>query len=341
MLAALVSRLERSWWRPGDPLSTLLAPFGWLYRGLWSVHALSYARGWRRAGALPVPVVVVGNLVVGGAGKTPTVLATVRLLQQRGFAPGVVSRGWGRSSTGIVEVEPSAPASLVGDEPLLLRLRGAVPVFVGADRVATSAALLRKHKRVDVIVSDDGAQHLALPRDATVLVFDERGVGNGRLLPAGPLREPMGKRAPPGCVVLYNAAAPSTRWRGLGAARRLGGVVELGDWWRGRAASPHALEALRDQPLVAAAGIAQPERFFAMLEAAGLQFERCPLPDHHDFETMPWSADDPAAIVTEKDAVKLRPEDVGTTRVWVATLDFEPEPAYAQALLRRLPAPNA
>ena len=341
MLSVLASRLEQAWWRDGDPLSLALAPLSWLYGAAWRVHAQSFARGWRRRQQLPVPVVVVGNLVVGGVGKTPAVIATVRLLRERGYAPGIVSRGWGRSTDAVQEVEPTSLAALVGDEPLLLRLRAAAPVVVGRDRPAAAAALLRKHPDVDVLVCDDGAQHLALVRDLAVLVFDERGAGNGRLLPAGPLREPMDKRAPPDSIVLYNAAAPSTRWRGATARRRLAGVVELGPWWKGDAPSIDALEALRGPRLVAAAGIAHPERFFSMLEDAGLTIDRCPLPDHHDYETMPWSGADAAAIVTEKDAVKLRPERVGITRVWVAALDFEPEAAYADALRRRLPMPRS
>lgn len=342
MLAALASRLEASWWRERDPLSLALAPLGWLYGVAWRAQAFAFERGWLRSRHADVPVLVVGNLIVGGAGKTPAVLATVRLLRELGYTPGIVSRGWGRHTDVVLEVEASSPVALVGDEPLLLELRSGAPVFVGRDRAAAVAALLRKHPSVDLVVCDDGAQHLALARDLTVLVFDDRGAGNGRLLPAGPLRQPMPPRTPPpGCLVLYNATKPSTRWRGALARRRLAGVVELGAWWRGDAPSAEALDALRGPRLVAAAGIAQPERFFAMLEEAGLEIDRCPLPDHHDYETMPWSGADAAAIVTEKDAVKLKPEDVGSTRVWVAALDFEPEAGYAEALRRRLPPPRA
>jgi tetraacyldisaccharide 4'-kinase len=340
MLDALASRLERAWWRDGDPLSLALAPLGWLYGTAWRAYAASFARGWQSRHRPDAAVLVIGNLVVGGAGKTPAVMATVRLMQERGYTPGIVSRGWGRQTDAVEEVQPASPASLVGDEPLLLRLRTKVPVFVGRDRPAAVAALLRKYPRTDLVVCDDGAQHLALARDVTVLVFDDRGAGNGRLLPAGPLREPMGRRAPPDSIVLYNAAVPSTRWRGATAQRRLAGVTELGAWWRGDAPSMPALEALRGRRIVAAAGIAQPEKFFVMLEAAGLELDRCPLPDHHDYETMPWRGAGDEAIVTEKDAVKLRPDRVGITRVWVATLDFEPEAGYADALRRRLPPPR-
>lgn len=341
MLPALASRLEASWWRSGDALSRLLAPLGWLYGAAWRVYRSASARGWRRAPRLDAAVLVIGNLVVGGAGKTPAVLATVRLLREQGYTPGIVSRGWGRGGGGAVaEVEPQSTPEQVGDEPLLLKLRSGAPVVVGADRHAAAEALLERHPEVDLVVSDDGAQHLRLARDLTVLVFDERGAGNGRLLPAGPLREPMGQQPPARSLILYNAAKPSTRWRGALSTRRLAGAVELAGWWRGEPATLEALHALRGPRVVAAAGIAQPERFFTMLEAEGLLIDRCPLPDHHDYETLPWTAADAVAVLTEKDAVKLRPEHVGTTRVWVVALDFEPEAGYASALRRRLPPPR-
>ena len=337
----LRERLEASWWSQDDALPRLLAPAAWLYGLLWRLLSLAYGRGWLKRPKLAVPVVVVGNLIVGGAGKTPVVMETVRWLSDRGYTPGIVSRGYGRQDGGIVDVRPDSPPGHVGDEPLLLRVRTGVPVVVGRDRPAAAAELLRLHPRVDVIVSDDGAQHLALERDVTVYVFDERGVGNGRLLPAGPLREPMAKRPPLHSVVIYNATAPTTPWPGGTSRRELAGLVELGEWWRGGKPSRAPFEELRKQEsVVAAAGIARPEPFFQMLEAEGLTLDRCPLPDHHDYRTMPWSGSDPHAIVTEKDAVKLKPERVIPTKVWVAALDFEPDGRFAEALRRRLPEPR-
>lgn len=342
-LADAASRLESAWWRDGDGLALVLAPVAWAYGLAWRVYESAYRRGWLRAERPDVPVIVVGNLIVGGAGKTPTVQAVVRVLRARGWTPGIVSRGHGRAEMSPRLVSRASDADLVGDEPLLLHLRTGAPVVVSADRAAAAHELRKRHPAVDVIVSDDGAQHLALARDLTVLVFDERGAGNGRLLPAGPLRQPMGKRPPPDTLVLYSAGAPSTPWRGVGARRALAGAVDLASWWRGGSASPEALAALRGRRVVAVAGTAVPERFFSMLEGAGLEIERCPLPDHHRYHTLPWSAADDDVIVTEKDAVKLKPERMlaGTTRVWVAPLDFEPEPSFADTLARRLGRPGA
>jgi tetraacyldisaccharide 4'-kinase len=220
-----------------------------------------------------------------------------------------------------------------------MQRRTGAPVFVGRDRAAAAQALLRAHPAVDVLVSDDGLQHLKLARDAQVLVFDERGVGNGWLLPAGPLREPLPASVPARSVVLFNAPSASTPLAGSLATRSLAGVVALAGWHAGHAASMSALEALRGRALVAAAGVARPNRFFDMLRAQGLSIRTLPLPDHFDFATLPWPADTPDVVLTEKDAVKLEPNRVGATRVWVAALDFALPAAFETALLALLPAP--
>ncbi len=315
-----------------------------LFGGLAALHRALYRLGWLKAQRLPVPVIVVGNLVVGGAGKTPTTIALVQALQQRGFTPGIVSRGYGRSADGLMDVQADSAVSAVGDEPLLLRLRTRAPVLVGRDRVAAGHELLRRHPAVDVLVSDDGSQHHRLARDLQVLVFDERGAGNGWLLPAGPLREPMGVAPPAASLVLYNAAAASTPWPGFVARRALSGVTLLADWWNGEAPSPKTLAALRGRALWAVAGLARPGRFFEMLRAQGLIFQAIALPDHDAFATLPWPTDAADVIVTEKDAVKLHPTRVGATRVWVATLDFGFdagfEAALDAALSQHLPPPR-
>lgn len=324
--------LARHWWRPRlTPLTAALLPLSWLY-GTLARRAQARARP-RRA---PKPLVVVGNLVAGGAGKTPTVIALVQALQRAGRRPGVISRGHGRRGDGVHAVEATDAPAVAGDEPLLIRRRTGVPVFVGRDRVAAAEALCAAHPQVDVLVADDGLQHHALARDAELVVFDERGCGNGRLLPAGPLREAMPSAWPPARLVVYNAPVPSTSAPGMPATRRLGDALPLADWHAGRGAAAVPLATLRGHPLVAAAGIASPERFFGMLEAAGLTIRRLPLPDHHAFDTLPWPQDGAEVVVTEKDAVKLDPARTGTTRVWVVALDFALPDDLVAALLRRL-----
>ena len=332
----LTERLQRAWLSRGW-LACSLLPVAACYGALLLLRRNAYRLGWRRPVRLPVPVVVVGNLVVGGAGKTPTVIAVVHALQRQGHVVGVVSRGYGRANSATLVVQPDTPVGDCGDEPLLLRLRTGVPVCVGRDRVAAGQALLQRHPEIDVIVSDDGLQHWRLARQAQILVFDERGAGNGWLLPAGPLREPLPKALPPRSMVLYNAEAATTPLPGSLAQRGLRGVVDLAGWWAGQPASLSAMNGLRERPLLAAAGLARPQRFFDMLRLRGLTIEPLPLADHHDYTTLPWPADTAAVVVTEKDAVKLRPGRMGSTRVWVAPLDFSLPAAVEAALAAWLP----
>ena len=322
----------------------LLRPLSWLYRALSALHAGLYRSGLRAVQRAPVPVLVVGNLVAGGAGKTPAVIALVGLLRQMGFRPGVISRGQGRQGRAVQVVRRDSPAREVGDEPLLIHLRTGAPVAVGADRAAAARLLCVAHPEVNLLLADDGLQHHRLHHDRVLLMFDERGAGNGLHLPAGPLRQPLPASLPADTLVLYNAPAPSTPLPGFLGRRRLAGVLPLADWWAGRSpAADGGWSALRSCQgptgrLLAAAGLARPGPFFDMLAAAGLRIDRLALADHHPMQPLPWPAETPDVILTEKDAVKLRPGSTGRTRVWVAPLDFQPEPTFAQAL-RTLCAP--
>ena len=334
----LEALLTQHWWQPQTTwLAALLWPLSLIYRLL-----LLWPRPQSTA-ALPVPVLVVGNHVVGGAGKTPTVIAIVQALQSAGRRPGVISRGHGRQegrqSDAVRSVAADDEAQAVGDEPLLIRRRCGVPVFVGRQRTAAARALCAAHPDVDVIVSDDGLQHRALPRQAELRVFDERGVGNGHLLPAGPLREPLPQQLPPQARVLYTAGVASTALPGALAQRRLQRAWPLAAWHRGDAAAAQPLAALQGRPLLAAAGLAAPHKFFGMLRSAGLDISTLPLPDHHAYTTLPWPAATTEIVTTEKDAVKLRPERIGITTVWVLPLDLALPAGLVGELLTLLPRP--
>ncbi len=338
---ALADRIEaglgRLWWQAeASSLAQCLRPLSWCYATVAGARRAAYAVGWCRAERAPLPVVVVGNLVAGGAGKTPTVIALVEALRSAGRTPGVISRGYGRDSAATRQVlDDSLPAE-VGDEPLLIRRRTRAAVWVAKRRIEAARALCAAQPEVNVLVADDGLQHLALARDVQVIVFDERGIGNGLLLPAGPLRQPLPRHVPVNSHVLYNAAQPSTAWPGACAMRALAGAAALPDWWRGVAATPQALAALRGRKLLAAAGMAAPQRFFDMLRAAGLDFDALPLPDHNDFATLPWPADGAEVLVTEKDAIKLPRQGRGSTRVWVVALDFRLPENFTAAVLHNL-----
>ena len=341
--AALEQALQRVWQGPQPSLvARLLQPLSWVYGALAGLHRLAYDRAWLAQQTAPRPVIVVGNLVAGGAGKTPTVIALLPLLQAMGHRPGVISRGHGRQGGGVALVHRTSTAEQVGDEPLLIHLRTGVPVAVGLDRAAAAQALCAANPRITVLVSDDGLQHHRLARDLQVLVFDDRGAGNGLLLPAGPLRQPMPHSVPDRSLVLYSGGRASTALPGFTGRRRMAGLLPLADWWAAAAGAAPVVRvpidprasfvALRGRPVLAAAGLARPEPFFAMLEARGLTINRLPLPDHSRFSPLPWPADTADVVLTEKDATKLRPDQVGRARVWVAALDFVTEPGFAEAL---------
>lgn len=328
--------LARHWWRPRpSALSRLLQPLSWL------VAAIAAAQRRRAAPApQPVPVLVVGNLVVGGAGKTPTVIALVQAFAAAGRRPGVISRGHGRAGSAVREVAATDPARDVGDEPLVIRRRTGVPVWVGRDRAAAARALCAARPEVDVLIADDGLQHHALARQAELLVFDERGAGNGLLLPAGPLREALPSALPAGRRVLYTAGMASTALPGALALRHIGRAWPLAAWTAADTRAALPLAALRGRPLLAVAGLAAPEKFFVMLDAAGLTIARLPLPDHHRYATLPWPEGTAEVVTTEKDAVKIDPASVGATRVWVVPLDLTLPDAFVGELLASLPAPT-
>lgn len=317
--------LQRAWLGRGA-VAWMLRPLSLLYGLLAGSRRFLFRAGLLHVDRLPVPVIVVGNVVAGGAGKTPVVAAVVEHLRARGLHPGVISRGYGRGTRGCREVLPTDAACDVGDEPLLVAQRCGVPVFVAARRSEAGRALLARHPGTQVLVSDDGLQHLPLARDVEVCVFDERGIGNGWLLPAGPLREPW-----PRAVDLVLRPDSAAGIDGLRVARRLAPQALRAD------GSRIALAELARQPVLALAGIARPEAFFAMLRQAGVQpSQTLALADHHDFDAHPPVLPTGVAVVcTEKDAVKLwrrRPD------AWAVPLSVEIEPAFWRDLDRLLDA---
>ncbi|MFO1280688.1 MAG: tetraacyldisaccharide 4'-kinase [Burkholderiaceae bacterium] len=322
-------RLQQAWLHRGL-LAWLLWPVSLLMRLIVAMRRSAYALGLLRSEHPGISVIVVGNVVAGGAGKTPTVIAVVRHLQSRGHRPGVVSRGYGRASRDCREVAPDSPPQLSGDEPLLVRRATGVPVFVAARRLEAARALLAAYPETDVIVCDDGLQHLALRRDLEICVFDERGAGNGFLLPAGPLREPW-PRAVDLVLNTFEPAGAAPAVPGFTAGRALADHALRGD------GSRVPLQMLRGRKLLALAGIARPHAFFQMLQACGVApVATQALPDHYDFSSWSWPSDAGIEVIcTEKDALKLWPKH---PEVWAVPLELTPEPAFFEALDRRLDA---
>ena len=316
--------IERAWLGRG-PLACLLWPVSLLYGALASLRRSLYAAGLRPSQRMPVPVVVVGNVVAGGAGKTPVVMALVEHLTAQGWHPGVISRGYGRLTHDCREVDADADAAEVGDEPLLIRRRCAVPVFVARRRAEAAQALLRAHPATDILLADDGLQHHALQRDIDIAVFDDRGTGNGWLLPAGPLRQFW----QPAQVDLVLHSGESPAFAGFRASRRLAPQALTADGL----ALP--LAGLKGRRLVALAGIARPQQFFRMLQQNGLALHAMrALPDHHDFRGDDLFADPQVTVLcTEKDAVKLfRLHPKAGDRLLAVPLQLAPEPAFLAAL---------
>jgi tetraacyldisaccharide 4'-kinase len=320
-------RLRRAW-RSRGALAWALWPVSQVYGLLTRIRRTLYRQGLLKTHRAGVPVIVVGNVIAGGAGKTPVTLAIVRHLQAQGWHPGVVSRGYGRHTTDCREVLPGSPAAEVGDEPALIARATQAPVFVARERTAAVRALRAAHPATDVIVCDDGLQHLALARDIEVCVFNGEGVGNGFLLPAGPLREPWPRRAD---AVLHAAPRPpaGTTAPAFALHRRLGAMAHDA---QGRQVP---LAALRGQPLHALAAIARPEEFFAMLRAEGLQLSAAEaLPDHYDFNSWQRPPDGHQRLIcTEKDAVKLWPHHPDALAV---PLEVAIAPGFFEHLLELL-----
>lgn len=310
--------VQRAWLRRG-PLAFALLPLALLFAAVSAMRGLLYRLGIARSTRLPVPVVVVGNVIAGGAGKTPVILALLEHLRERGLRAGVVSRGYGRSTSDCREVLDTSSAADAGDEPLLVRRRSQVPVFVAASRVQAAQALLASYPGTQVLLSDDGLQHLALARDVEICVFDERGTGNGWPMPAGPLRESWPR---PVDIVLRPAAR--TDLPGHSLERRLARTVRRSD------GTTAALQDFRGQPAHALAGIATPDVFFRMLREQGLQLATAlALPDHADFAQQLVLRQLPGPLLcTEKDAVKLwqlRPD------AWAVPLELAIEPSFWRA----------
>jgi len=328
------SILMRNWMQRGA-LACLLWPISAVFGLLVRVRRSLYRAGMFKVARLPVPVIVVGNIFIGGTGKTPLTIWLVRQLRQAGYVPGVVSRGYGAAQKDAREVGADSVFSQVGDEPILIADAAHCPVMVGRNRGEAARALLAAHPEVNVIVLDDGLQHYAVHRDIEIAVFDERGFGNAWMLPAGPLREPASRGAD--FIVCNGERIPNGMPLNTKRMHVRGDVAErLADRTQ---RLPLSSFYGQDRKIVAAAGIGNPERFFSMLRAAGLAFRGMPLPDHFDFSGNPFAqlqAD--VILITEKDAVKCRQIDTlkNDARLWVVPVTAQLDGALADNILEKL-----
>ena len=321
-------------WYEESPWTWALQPLSWLYGAVVSARRSAYERGWVRSHAVGSPVIVVGNLTVGGTGKTPLTIWLAQQLRQRGLEVGLVSRGYGRQQSGLRAVTSDSSWQEVGDEPLILHRRTGCMTLVASDRVAAAKELVGRGAKV--ILADDGLQHLRMRRDCEIIVVDgTRGFGNGRVLPAGPLRE-SALRARTSDAIVVNGGAEGERVYGVplelaAGAMRMRLLPGEARPIAGSAGAAQPLEAFRGRPVHAVAGIGNPLRFFADLRARGLEVIEHPFPDHHALAAAELDfGDGLAVLMTEKDAVKCR--DVAGPGLWYVPV----EAAFSEADSRRL-----
>jgi len=294
----MINRFFDSMWYGKRRISILFLPLSWLFFLILKCRLFCYQKGWLASTKLSVPVVVVGNITVGGTGKTPLVIWLAELLKKAGYHPGIISRGYGGiASSWPQQVREDSDARVVGDEAKILARRSNCPVAVGPIRVDSANALI-DHYQCDIIISDDGMQHYALARDIEIAIVDgERRYGNKRLLPAGPLREPLARLDSVDMVVcngLANVGEYPYKVEGMQ-------VVNIAD-----ESTVVPIDSFKGKPIHAIAGLGNPARFFSLLKKNGLTFQTHIFPDHYNFkeQDINFSEDDSAVIMTEKDAVK-------------------------------------
>lgn len=319
--------LQWHWYRI-TPLHLLLIPLSALFCLISFIRRLLYRFGIFSAVKLPVPVIVVGNITVGGTGKTPLTLWLAEQLLANGWHPGIISRGYGGSSNHPQQVHASSNPAQMGDEPVLMAQRKLCPVWIGRDRPAAGRALLEAHPECDVILSDDGLQHYRLKRDVELVVIDgSRRFGNGLLLPAGPLRETTSRLRSIDAVIVNGGKPTAGEY-----AMQLEGVHFY------NLLNPQTIasaEDFREQGVHAIAGIGHPQRFFSHLQKLGLQFTPHAFPDHHHYKIGDLEfAGANALLMTEKDAVKC--SGFADERYWVMRVEAQLDPALLQLILEKI-----
>lgn len=321
-----MKRLDYYWYNKGF-ITLILAPVSWLYCFVAIVRRFAYRSRIFKTHRMPVPVIIVGNITAGGTGKTPLVTWLVDLLREKGYSPGIVSRGYGGAARNWPQqVRVDSDPRMVGDEAVLLAHRCKCPMAVGPNRVEAVLALL-EHKDCDVIVADDGLQHYALGRDLEIAVIDGvRRFGNGKCLPAGPLREPRKRMKSVDIAVTNGVPGP----REYGMTLKPGPVQNLVD---SRQSYPLSAFPGVCKKVHAVAGIGNPDRFFSQLKDHGLEVIEHPFPDHYVYQSEDFLFDDDLPVLmTEKDAVKCR--YFADNRYWVVPVDAQVDERVIPFILR-------
>lgn len=316
-----MNKLLHSIWYGKHPLQYLLYPFSLIYQWIAKLRRKILTP---KRSALITPVIIVGNINVGGTGKTPLVLYLCELLKQNGYHPGIISRGYTGSNPGPLTVTENSDVSEVGDEALLMAKRSQCPLVIGRKRLKAMDYLL-EHHNVDIIISDDGLQHYQLPRTIEIAVIDgQRRFGNGFCLPAGPLREAKSRLNEVDFIVVNGQANPNEF------------EMQYQPMPIKNLKTAHALNKITE-PMHAVAGIGNPEKFFKTLQQLEINFIPQPFPDHHRYTATDFSNMPNKIIMTEKDAVKC--QAFADDNIYVLPISATLPPAFDKALLSKLPRP--
>lgn len=324
-----MNRLDHYWYS-FNLVTLLLLPISWLFRTLAAIRRTLYHFKILQQPAIAVPVIIVGNISVGGTGKTPLVTWLCQHLKHHGYKPGIISRGYGgQAQTWPQSVSPESDAKLVGDEPIILVRNTNCPMFVGPDRVAAAQQLLRHHD-CNIIIADDGLQHYRLKRDIEIVVIDgERRFGNNQCLPAGPLREPV-SRLKKIDFIITNGKAQDNEFEMVIKANKM---IQINS-----PKTPKTPQDFSGQKVHAVAGIGNPSRFFNTLTQASITFDTRIFPDHHDYNHDDLIYDDHLPIImTEKDAVKCE-KFCQSDRYWYLSINSQIDAAFGPALLSKIRA---
>ena len=282
----------------------VLLPISWLFALLSALRRFLYRIKLLKSYQLAVPVIVVGNINVGGTGKTPFVIWLAEQLKLAGYTPGVISRGYGGKTGELMQALPDTSPFLVGDEPVLIASRTRCPVFVSSDRIRAGESLLQQFPACDVIISDDGLQHYRMQRDVEIVVYDAgKAFGNGALLPAGPLREPESRLSSVDAVISNDNSNGKSTVNGAFNMQ-----LVSGDFYNLAQPSVKANPAdFAGKKILAIAGIGNPQRFYKQLSQLGLHFESLAFADHYLYSAEDFANTNADIILmTEKDAVKCR-----------------------------------
>lgn len=325
--------IEKRWYSEKPSVLACLFPLEYLFKTLSARRKARYTKHATKNLSHP-PLIVVGNLSVGGTGKTPVIIALTSLLQEQGLKVGIVSRGYGRNASHVVLLNDDSQPEDVGDEPLEIYQRCRCDIVVGADRAA-AVTMLVEQCSPDVILSDDGLQHYRMQRDLELVIVNaNQGFGNGHCLPVGPLREPVERLHEVDFVLINGKQEPHSSLKNQALDKRSTFSVVAKNWVNLHSGKQEALNFIPSNPIRAYAGIGQPQKFFSMLESLGIEAECHAKSDHAIFEAADFSDHTISYLITAKDAVKCK--HIASMQTWYLEVQAQFDTEFKQMFLARV-----